>query len=172
MSRISLHQAFEVCQKDKAAWLTCKAALAKAEIALKEKSLTSRNYNPEVMQPLCDAVDMKKRETGHSAARYIRSHEAVQRISVRHQLQAFMSAHGAVLADALAPELMHLSEQPEQVKARALDRAAVYIREALSVYVAGGVAINYAAEDRDILTAIGFRPDRASRSDYQVKSMH
>jgi hypothetical protein len=138
----------------------------------KEKSLTPGEYNPEVMQPLCDAVGLMKKEAGKSAARYIRSHETVQRISVRRQLRAFMSAHGAALADALAPELMHISEQPEPVKARALDRAAVYIREALAGYVAGGAVINYAAEDGDILTAIGFRPDRASRADNQVKTTH
>lgn len=75
-----------------------------------------------------------------------------------------------MLAGALAPELMHISEQPEQVKERALYRAAVYIREALAVYVAGGAVINYAAEDYDILGTIGFRPDRAARADNQVKS--
>lgn len=169
MSRISLQQAFETCQKNRATWLTCKAGLAKAEMEHKERTLTAKKYNPEVMQPLCEAIDVKRAETRQSAARYIRAHEAVQRVSMRRQLHAFMSEQGAVLADALAPELMHITEQPEQVKERALDRAAIYIREALSLYLASGAEIHYAAEDRDILTAIGFRPDRASREDNQVK---
>jgi len=32
-----------------------------------------------------------------------------------------------------------------------------------------GAEINYAAQDNDILTAIGFRPDADSRVDYQEK---
>lgn len=36
-------------------------------------------------------------------------------------------------------------------------------------YLAYGVTIDYAEDDRDILTAIGLRPDRASRADNQVK---
>ena len=70
---------------------------------------------------------------------------------------------------ALASELMHISKQPEIIRESALDRAAASIREALSVYLASGVTIDYAEDDRDLLTAIGFRPDRASRADNQVK---
>ncbi|GAJ65502.1 phage polarity suppression protein [Edwardsiella piscicida] len=73
------------------------------------------------------------------------------------------------MAAALAPELMHLSEQPDIVRERALDRAAASVREALSVYVTRGGNIDYAEEDRDILTTIGFRPDRASRDDNRAK---
>ena len=55
------------------------------------------------------------------------------------------------------------------VRERVLDRAAASIREALSVHLAGGAEIDYAEEDREILTAIGFRPDRASREDNRAK---
>ncbi|MBD3707934.1 hypothetical protein IE987_07065 [Klebsiella pneumoniae] len=47
-----------------------------------------------------------------AAGRYIRSHEAVQRISIRNRLNDFMQAHGTELAATLAPELMGLSQQP------------------------------------------------------------
>lgn len=89
----------------------------------------------------------------------------MQRISIRRQLHAFMQVSG----DALAPELLHHSEQPEIVRERALDRAAASVREALSIHVTSGGNIDYAEEDRDILTTIGFRPDRASRDDNREK---
>jgi type VI protein secretion system component VasF len=43
-----------------------------------------------------------------AAGRYIRSHEEVQRISIRNRLNDFMQQNGAELAAALAPELMGL----------------------------------------------------------------
>ncbi|MDM2874285.1 phage polarity suppression protein [Citrobacter sp. Cpo069] len=64
---------------------------------------------------------------------------------------------------------MHLSEQPDIVRKRALDRAAASVREALSVHVTRGGNIDYAEEDRDILTNNGFRPDRTSRDDNRSK---
>lgn len=67
------------------------------------------------------------------------------------------------------PELMHISKQPGIIRESALDRATASIREALSVYLASGVNIEYAESDQEILTAIGFRPDRSSRADNQVK---
>ena len=75
----------------------------------------------------------------------------------------------AELAATLAPELMGLSQQPALLTGHALDRSAHYLREALSVWLSTGEEINYAAEDSDILTAIGFRPDAASRVDNQEK---
>ncbi|MDH1209100.1 phage polarity suppression protein, partial [Citrobacter freundii] len=81
----------------------------------------------------------------------------------------FMQVSGDALAAALAPELLHLCEQPDIVRERALDRAAASVREALSVHVTRGGNIDYAEEDRDILTTIGFRPDRASRDDNRAK---
>lgn len=169
MTRIPLEQAFEVCKKSKTTWLNGKASLAKAEMALKEFELTCHNPNPEKLQALCDTADLRKWEVNQSARRYIHAHEAVQRISIRRQLHAFMQENGTALAAALAPELMYLDAQPEMVRERTLDRAAASIREALSVHLASRVDINYAEEDREILTAIGFRPDRASREDNRAK---
>nr|WP_250133817.1 phage polarity suppression protein [Citrobacter freundii] len=131
----------------------------------KELELTCTRYEPEAAQALRDDIDLKKWAVNQSAGQHIRSHEAVQRISIRRQLHAFMQISG----DALAPELMHLSEQPDIVRERALDRAAASVREALSVHVTRGGNIDYAEEDRDILTTIGFRPDRASRDDNRAK---
>ncbi|NBG64126.1 phage polarity suppression protein, partial [Klebsiella pneumoniae] len=91
------------------------------------------------------------------------------RISIRNRLNDFMQAHGTELAATLAPELMGLSQQPALLTGHALDRSAHYLREALSVWLSTGEEINYAAEDSDILTAIGFRPDAASRVDNQEK---
>ncbi|MGG8279030.1 hypothetical protein PGR10_21130 [Klebsiella sp. 141198] len=88
---------------------------------------------------------------------------------MRRQLHAFMQVSGDALAAALAPELIHLSEQAEIVRERALDRAAASIREALSVHLASGRDIHYVQDDRDILTTIGFRPDIASREDNRAK---
>lgn len=87
---------------------------------------------------------------------YIQSHEVVQRISTRRQLHAFMQVSSDALAAALAPELMHLSEQPEIVRKRAVTAS---VREALSVHITSGGNIDYAEDDRDILTILGFRPE-------------
>lgn len=169
MIRAPLEQAFETCQKNKTDWMNSKSALARAEMALKENELTSTRYEPDAAQALRDDIDLKKWAVNQSAGRYIRSHEAVQRVSMRRQLHAFMQVSGDALAAALAPELMHLSEHAEIVRERALDRAAASVREALSVHLASGRDIHYAQDDRDILTTIGFRPDRASRDDSRAK---
>jgi len=169
MSRIPLEQAVEACQQNKVAWLTCKAALSQAEMVYREYELTGHVTGEDTPEILRDRVDLKKWEVNQAAGHYIRAHEAVQRISIRRQLRAFMSEHGSAMAAALAPELMHLNGQPERVRERALDRAAASIREALSVHLTTQPGISYAEDDRDILTAIGFRPDRASRTDCQAK---
>lgn len=169
MIRAPLEQAFETCQKNKLDWMSSKSALARAEMALKEHELTSTGYEPDAVQALRDDIDLKKWAVNQSAGRYIRSHEAVQRVSMRRQLHVFMQVSGDALVAALAPELMHLREQPEIVRERALDRAAASVREALSVHLASGREIHYAEDDRDILTTIGFRPDRASREDNRAK---
>ena len=44
-----------------------------------------------------------------------------------------------------------------------------YLREALQLWLVAGEKINYSAQDNDILTAIGFRPDVASRDDNREK---
>ena len=171
MTRAPLEQVFETCQRNKLDWLSSKSALARAEMALKELELTCTRYEPDAIQALRDDIDLKKWAVNQSAGRYIRSHEAVQRVSIRRQLHAFMQVSGDALAAALAPELMHLREQPEIVRERALDRAAasVRVREALSVHLASKRDIHYAEDDRDILNTIGFRPDRASRDDNRAK---
>ncbi len=169
MIRAPLEQAFETCQKNKSDWMSSKSALARAEMTLKEHELTSTHYEPDAVQALRDDIDLKKWAVNQSAGRYIRSHETVQRISMRRQLHVFMQVSGDALAAALAPELMHLRELPEIVRERALDRAAASIREALSVHLASGRDIHYVQDDRDILTTIGFRPDRASREDSRAK---
>lgn len=169
MIRAPLEQAFETCQKNKSDWMSSNSALARAEMALKEHELTSSRYEPDAVQALRDDIDLKKWAVNQSAGRYIRSHEAVQRVSMRRQLHAFMQVSGDTLAAALAPELMHLREQPEIVRERALDRAAASVREALSVHLGSGRNIHYVQDDRDILNTIGFRPDRASREDNRAK---
>ncbi len=169
MTTLTLQQAFEACQKNETAWLNRKAELAAAEQEYQEQVLAGDDRIPGRMQTLRDIIDVKKWEINQAAGRYIRSHEAVQRISIRNRLNDFMQAHGTELAATLAPELMGLSQQPALLTGHALDRSAHYLREALSVWLSTGEEINYAAEDSDILTAIGFRPDAASRVDNQEK---
>ena len=50
-----------------------------------------------------------------------------------------------------------------------IQRSVDYLREVLSVWLSAGEKINYSSQDNDILTAIGFRPDAASRDDNQEK---
>ena len=169
MTTLTLQQAFEACQKNETAWLNCKAELAAAEQEYQEQVLAGDDRIPGRMQKLRDIMDVKKWEINQAAGRYIRSHEAVQRISIRNRLNDFMQAHGTELAATLAPELMGLSQQPALLTGHALDRSAHYLREALSVWLSTGEEINYAAEDSDILTAIGFRPDAASVDDSREK---
>ncbi|MDR2263941.1 MAG: hypothetical protein LBE93_10870 [Enterobacter asburiae] len=104
-----------------------------------------------------------------AAGRYIRSHEDVQRISIRNRLNDFMQTHGAELTAALAPELMGYNNQHPAVKHCVMQHSVDYLREALSVWLAAGEKINYSAQDNDILTTIGFRPDAASRDDNREK---
>lgn len=73
------------------------------------------------------------------------------------------------LGSALAPELMGIKKQPAMIKNRALDRSMACLREALFVWLAAGNEINYSAQDNEILTAIGFRPDAALRDDNREK---
>lgn len=80
-----------------------------------------------------------------------------------------MQQHGAELAATLAPELMGYNEQIPAVKQSAMQHSVDYLREALSVWLAAGEKINYSAQDSDILTAIGFKPDAASCDDSREK---
>jgi hypothetical protein len=80
-----------------------------------------------------------------------------------------MQAHGAELAAALAPELMNYSGQHPAVQHCAMQHSIDYLREAINVWLTAGEKINYSAQDNDILTVIGFRPDAASRDDNREK---
>ena len=64
---------------------------------------------------------------------------------------------------------MGINQLPAAIRELAIRRATHYIGEALRDYLATGPEINYTAENSDILTSIGFRPDKASRVDNQQK---
>lgn len=117
------------------------------------------------MQDLRDNIDVKKWKINQAAGRYIRSHGEVQHISIRNRLHDFMQQHGAELA----PELMGYNEQIPAVKQSSMQHSVDYLHKALSVWLAAGEKINYSVQDSDILTAIGFRPDAASRDDNRQK---
>lgn len=87
---------------------------------------------------LRDIIDVKKWEVNQSAGRYIRSHEDMQRISIRNRLDDFMVSHGAELAAALAPELMGYNGQHSAVKQCVMQHSVEYLREALTVWLARG----------------------------------
>lgn len=169
MTTLTLQQASEACQTNKTAWLNHKAELAAAVQEYQELLLDDNASGSRRLQLLRDLIDIKKWEVNQAAGRYIFSHEEVQRHSIRNRLHDFMQQNGAELAAALAPELMGIKNQPEMVKNRALDRSMAYLREALSVWLAAGNDINYSAQDNDILTAIGYRPDAPSRDDNREK---
>lgn len=169
MTTVTLQQAFEACQTNKNTWLKRKAELADLELEYREQLLAGDEQIPRKMQDLRDNIDVKKWEINQTAGRYIRSHEEVQHISIRNRLNDFMQQHGAELAATLAPELLGYNEQLPTVKQSAMQHSVDYLREALSVWLAAGEKINYSALDCDILTAIGFRPDAASRDDNRQK---
>lgn len=164
MTGPTLQNAFEACQTNKAAWMNRKAELAATELEYRDLLLDDATGSRR-LQTLRELIDIKKWEINQAAGRYIRSHEEVQCISIRNRLHDFMQQNGAELAAALAPELMGVKNQPAMIKNRALDRSMAYLREALSVWLAAGNEINYSAQDNDILTAIGYRPDAPSRDD-------
>lgn len=169
MTTVTLQQAFETCQNNKTTWLTRKQELAEAEQQYRELLITGDNGRPRTLNMLRDIIEVKKWEINQAAGRYIRSHEDVQRISIRNRLNDFMQAHGAELAAALAPELMGYNSEHPAVRHCVMQHSVEYLREALSVWLAVGEKINYSAQDNDILTAIGFRPDTASRDDNREK---
>ncbi|HCA3407734.1 TPA: phage polarity suppression protein [Salmonella enterica subsp. salamae serovar 35:g,m,s,t:-] len=169
MSSLTLEQTFEACQMNKTAWLDRKTELAAAMQEYQELLLDDNASGSRRLQTLRDLIDVKKWEVNQAAGRYIFSHEEVQCISICNRLYDFMQQNGAELTAALAPELMGIKNQPAMIKNRAIDRSVSYLREALSVWLTAGNEINYSAQDRDILTAIGFRPDAASRDDNRQK---
>ncbi|MGM8673265.1 phage polarity suppression protein [Enterobacter hormaechei subsp. xiangfangensis] len=165
MTTLTLQKAFESCLANKSAWLQRREELTQAEQTYREQLAG----DGQSLQRLREIIGVKKWETNQAAGRYIRSHEEVQRISIRNRLNDFMQAHGAELAAALAPELMNYSGQHPAVQDCAMKHSVDYLREALNVWLATGEKINYSAQDNDILTAIGFRPDAASRDDNREK---
>ena len=168
MTTMSLQQAFEVCQNNKAAWLQRKNELAAAEQEYL-RLLSGEGRNVSRLDELRNIIEVRKWQVNQAAGRYIRSHEAVQHISIRNRLNDFMQAHGAELAAALAPELMNYSGQHSAVQRCAMQHSLDYLRESLQVWLAAGEKINYSVQDNDILTAIGFRPDAASVDDSREK---
>jgi hypothetical protein len=165
VTTLTLQKAFEACQANKSAWLQRRDELKQTEQAYREQLAGSGRS----LQTLREMIDVKKWEINQAAGRYIRSHEEVQRISIRNRLNDFMQAHGAELAAALAPELMNYSGQHPAIQRCAMQHSLDYLREALQFWLAAGEKINYSAQDNDILTAIGFRPDAASRDDNREK---
>ncbi|WP_312120920.1 phage polarity suppression protein [Kosakonia cowanii] len=135
MTGNTLTQAAETCKQHRAVWL-------------------SRRETPCAPE-----------ETRQAARQYIRAHETVQTLSIRHRLDGFMHQHGAELAAILAPELVHIRRLPAHLQHRALDRATHHLRDALASWLATGKEINY--EGCTVLNAVGIRPDKASRTDSQ-----
>ena len=168
MTTLTLQKAFEACQANKSAWLQRRDELKQAEQAYREQ-LAGNGHSGRSLQTLREIIDVKKWEINQAAGRYIHSHEEVQRISIRNRLNDFMQAHGAELTAALAPELMNYSGQHSAIQRCAMQHSLDYLREALLVWLTAGEKINYSAQDKDILTAIGFRPDVASRDDSREK---
>ncbi|NQD85452.1 phage polarity suppression protein [Enterobacter hormaechei] len=168
MTTLTLPKAFEACQANKSAWLQRREELTQAEQAYREQ-LDGDSLSGRSLQTLREIIDVKKWEINQAAGRYIRSHEEVQRISIRHRMNDFMQVHGAELAAALAPELMGYNSQHPAVRNCAMQHSVDYLREALNVWLAAGEKINYSAQDNDILTVIGFRSDGALRDDNREK---
>ena len=162
MESTALQQAFDTCQNNKAAWLQRKNELAAAEQEYL-RLLSGEGRNVSRLDELRNIIEVRKWQVNQAAGRYIRSHEAVQHISIRDRLNDFMQQHGTALAAALAPELMGYSELT------AIARATDALREALLSWLAKGEKINYSAQDSGILTTIGFRPDAASVDDSREK---
>jgi urease accessory protein UreF len=168
VTTLTLQKAFEACQANKSTRLQRRDELTHAEQAYREQ-LAGSGQGGRSLQKLREIIDVKKWEINQAAGRYIRSHEEVQRISIRDRLSDFMQAQGAELAAALAPELMNYSGQYSAVQRCAMQHSLHYLREALQLWLVTGEKINYSAQDNDILAAIGFRPDAASRDDSREK---
>ncbi|MDU3304175.1 MAG: phage polarity suppression protein, partial [Enterobacter ludwigii] len=91
MTTLTLQKAFEACQANKYAWLQRREELTQAEQAYREQLAGSGRS----LQTLREIIDAKEWEINQAAGRYIRSHEEVQRISIRDRLNDFMQEHGA-----------------------------------------------------------------------------
>ena len=64
---------------------------------------------------------------------------------------------------------MNYSGQHTAVQRYAMQHSIDYLREALQLWLVAGEKNNYSVQDNDILTAIGFRPDAASRDESREK---
>lgn len=64
---------------------------------------------------------------------------------------------------------MNYSDPLPAVQRCTIQHSVDYLHEALQVWLAASEKINYSAQDNDILTAFGFRPDPASRNDNREK---
>jgi len=137
VTTLTLQKAFETCQANKSAWLQRREELTQAEQAYREQ-LDGGGHSGRSLQMLREIIDVKKWEINRAAGRYIRSHEEVQRISIRNRLNDFMQVHGAELAAALAPELMGYNSQHPAVRNCAMQHSVDYLREALNVWLAAG----------------------------------
>lgn len=129
MTTLTLQKAFEACQANKSAWLQRREELTQAEQAYREQ-LDGDSLSGRSLQTLREIIDVKKWEINQAAGRYIRSHEEVQRISIRHRLNDFMQVHGAELTAALAPELMGYNSQHPAVRNCAMQHAVDYLLSA------------------------------------------
>ncbi len=150
MTTLTLQKAFKACQANKSALLQRRDELKQAEQAYREQ-LAGSGHSGRSLQTLREIIDVKKWEINQAAGRYIRSHEEVQRISIRERLNDFMQAHGAELADALAPELMNYSGQHSAIQRCLMEHSVNYLREALQVWLSAGEKINYLVQDNYIL---------------------
>ncbi|HDC4284638.1 TPA: Polarity suppression protein, partial [Enterobacter cloacae] len=88
MTTLTLQKAFEACQANKSAWLQRRDELKQAEQAYREQ-LAGNGHSGRSLQTLREIIDVKKWEINQAAGRYIRSHEEVQRISIRNRLNDF-----------------------------------------------------------------------------------
>lgn len=86
MTTETLQQTFEACLSNKTAWLTRRQELADTEQEYHNGLVTDEKTGRRSLQTLRDIIDLKKWEINQAADRYIRSHENVQRISIRDRL--------------------------------------------------------------------------------------
>ena len=89
MESTALQQAFDTCQNNKAAWLQRKNELAAAEQEYL-RLLSGEGRNVSRLDELRNIIEVRKWQVNQAAGRYIRSHEAVQHISIRDRLNDFM----------------------------------------------------------------------------------
>ena len=135
MTTLTLQKALEACQANKSARLQRSDELTQTEHVYREQ-LAGRGHSGQSLQTLREIIDVKSRKLIRLPVASIRSHEEVQRISIRDRLNDFMQAHGAELAAVLAPELMNYPRQHS-----AMQHSVDYLREALQVWLVAGEKI-------------------------------